>query len=426
MTTQALSPHVHLTTLPNGLMVATDTMPEAYSVAIGVYVNAGTRNEDPRHKGVSHMLEHMAFKGTVNRTAQDIAIAMDAVGGYLNAYTTRETTAYYTKVLRKSVPFTVEIMGDILQNSVFLMDEIRKEKAVIIQEIGQTEDAPDELIFDIFQETAYPDQPMGWSILGSVDDVNSVTREDLLDYLDKHYAAENIIVAAAGHINHDEFLEEVEKHFGSYSHKASIATQHAHYKGGVKRVKKQLEQVHFVLGFEGAHSIAVDFYTQSLYSTILGGGMSSRLFQTIRERHGLAYSIYSFTSPYQDTGLFGIYGGTGQIEINALMPLLLDELLRSTDTIMEIEVERAKEQLIANICMGRESTSKRVEQLAHNIQLFGRHFSTDEIEQEIRSVTKDQVQDLAKKIITSPPTLTAIGAVDEMDHFSTIVKTLKG
>lgn len=425
MTTRSLSPHVHLTTLPNGLMVATDTMPEAYSVALGVYVNAGTRNENPDHLGVSHMLEHMAFKGTINRTPHDIAVAMDGVGGHLNAYTTRETTAYYTKVLGKAVPLATEILGDILQNSVFLMDEIRKEKSVIIQEIGQTEDSPDELIFDLFQETAYPDQPMGWSILGTIDDVNSIRREDLLDYMNKHYAAENIIVAAAGHIEHEDFLTEVEKHFGNYSSKEAIATQHAHYKGGVKRVKKQLEQVHFVLGFEGAHSIAEDFYTQSLYSTILGGGMSSRLFQTIRERHGLAYSIYSFTSPYQDTGLFGIYGGTGEREINALMPLLLDELMKSTDSITEIELERAKEQLIANTRMSRESTAKRVEQLAQNIQLFGTHFTTDKIEEEIRAVNKHHIEDLAMKIISSPPTLTAIGAVDEMDHFSTIVKTLK-
>lgn len=425
MTTRELGHNVHLTTLPNGLMVATDTMPEAYSVALGVYVNAGTRNEDPAHQGVSHMLEHMAFKGTINRTAHEIAVDMDAVGGHMNAYTTRETTAYYTKVLPKAVPLATEILGDILQNSVFMVDEIQKEKSVIIQEIGQTQDSPDDLIFDIFQETAYPDQPMGWSILGSVDAVNSITREAILDYMEQHYAAENLIVAAAGNIEHQEFLDIVEKHFGSYNSKVAIATQHAHYQGGIKRISKQLEQVHFILGFEGAHSIAEDFYTQSLYSTILGGGMSSRLFQTIREKHGLAYTIYSFTSPYQDTGLFGVYAGTGAREVNSLMPLLLDELLKSTDSLTEIEIERAKEQLVANICMGRESTSKRVEQLAQNIQLFARHFTTDEIEAEIRAVTKNDVEALASKIVGSTPTLTAIGAVDEMEHFSTIVKALK-
>lgn len=420
-----MTEHIQITTLDNGLRVATDFMPESNSVALGVYVNTGTRDETEAEKGISHLLEHMAFKGTEKRTAKDIAISMDEVGGHMNAYTTRETTAYYTKVLPKDVPLSVEILSDILQNSTFNEDDIIKEKSVVIQEIGQTLDTPDDYVFDLFQETAFPNQPMGWSILGSVDSVNALTRQDITHYLNNHYAADNMIVTAAGNIQHEFFLDQIQNHFKDFRSFERPLPKIAHYIGGHRLLKKDHEQTHLLFGFQGIQADADEFYVLALYSTILGGGMSSRLFQTIREKHGLVYSIYSFSSTYSDIGVFGLYAATGPKDVKKLMPLLSEELFLSTQNIQEIELERAKNQLKASLIMSRESTNARSEQLAQNLLVMKRHIPLEEIVSEVDKVTIQDIMKLAKSILSTPLTFTALGAIDQVEGYDKIQERLR-
>ncbi|MDP1724234.1 MAG: pitrilysin family protein [Alphaproteobacteria bacterium] len=420
-----MTEHIQITTLDNGLKVATDFMPESNSVSLGIYVNTGTRDETIPEKGISHLLEHMAFKGTETRSAKDIAISMDEVGGHMNAYTTRETTAYYTKVLPKDVPLSVDILSDILQFSTFTEEDILKEKSVVIQEIGQTLDTPDDYVFDLFQETAFPNQPMGWSILGSVDSVNALTRHDITHYMKNHYAADNMIVTAAGNINHDVFLDQIQNRFKNLKSFPRPISEKANYKGGYHLLKKDHEQSHLLFGFQGIQADADEFYTLALYSTILGGGMSSRLFQTIREKHGLVYSIYSFSSTYSDIGVFGIYAGTGPKDVKKLMPLLSEELFLSTQNIQDIELERAKNQLKASLIMSRESTNARSEQLAQNLLVMKRHISMEEIIAEVDKVTIQDIMKLAKNILSTPLTFTALGAIEHVEDYDKIQERLK-
>lgn len=419
-----MTEQIQITTLDNGLKVATDFMPDSNSVSLGVYVNVGTRDETIPEKGISHLLEHMAFKGTETRSAKDIAISMDEVGGHMNAYTTRETTAYYTKVLPKDVPLSVDILSDILQHSTFNENDIIKEKSVVIQEIGQTLDTPDDYVFDLFQETAFPDQPMGWSILGSVESVNALTRNDITHYLKNHYAADNMIIAAAGNVNHDVFLDQIQNRFKNLHAFERPLSPKAIYKGGNHLVKKDHEQTHLVFGFKGIQANADEFYTLALYSTILGGGMSSRLFQTIREKHGLVYSIYSFSSTYSDIGVFGIYAGTGPKDVKKLMPLLSEELFLSTQNIQDIELERAKNQLKASLIMSRESTNARSEQLAQNLLVMKRHIPMTEIIAEVDKVTTHDIMKLAKNILSTPLTFTALGAIEHVEGYDKIQERL--
>ena len=418
-------PEIQTTQLENGLQIATDEMSDARSVSLGVYVNTGTRNETESEKGLSHLLEHMAFKGTKLRSAQDIAIQMDEVGGQLNAYTTRETTAYYTKVLPKDVSLSVDILADILQDAVYNEEEIQKEKSVVIQEIGQAFDTPDDYVFDVFQETAFGSGPMGWSILGTTDSVNALSRPAILNYMQKHYHAGNMVISAAGAIQHSEFSDLIAEKFQNLPNKPLSHYEKSHYQGGCHLIAKDHEQCHLVFGFEGIQADSDDFYIMALYSTLLGGGMSSRLFQTIREKHGLVYSIYSFSTSYKDAGIFGVYAGTGPKEVQKLIPLLTDELLLSTHKLEEAELERAKNQLKAILVMARESTNSRSEQLAQNIMIMNRYITLDEMIADIDKVTLPQIMNLAQKILSSKLTLTALGAVNYVEDYAKIQERLK-
>ncbi|MBX5454352.1 MAG: insulinase family protein [Acidobacteriia bacterium] len=415
---------VRLTRLASGLTVVSERMDRVETVSFGAYVAAGTRHERAEENGISHFLEHMAFKGTERRSAQRIAEEIEAVGGHINAYTSREHTAYYVKVLKENIGLAVDIIGDILTHSTFDPRELERERGVILQEIGQANDTPDDIVFDYFQETAFPGQPMGWPTLGKEERIRALSRAALMEYMHTHYTTTNTVIAAAGALDHDAVVELVERHFADLAAKPAPAAEPARYHGGEFRQARTLDQVHIVLGFPGVGYADRDYYPSLLLSTLLGGGMSSRLFQEIREKRGLVYSIYSFTSPYTDGGLFGIYAGTGEQEAEELMPLTLEEVRKVQEHVTEEELARARAQVKASVLMSLESTTSRCEQLARQMQVFGRVIPTEEIVARIAAVTAEDVCRTAARLFRAPPTLAALGPVSKVPGLPLIVDRL--
>ncbi len=415
---------VRVSTLDSGLRIVTDTLDTVESVSVGAWVDAGTRHEPAEINGISHMLEHMAFKGTKRRTAFDIAVEIENVGGHVNAYTSRENTAYFAKMLKEDLPLAVDIIADILQHSVMDHEELERERAVILQEILQAHDTPDDIVFDYFQRTAFPNQPAGRPILGTSDLVKSFGRKTLFDYMHKNYSPSSIIVAGAGNLDHDRFVELIQAAFCELPSRHPRNTEPALYHGGDFREARDLEQVHLLMGLEGVAYTDPDFYAASIYSTLLGGGMSSRLFQEVREKRGLVYSIYSFSSSLADSGVFGVYAGTGAREVEDVIPVVCDELLKSTHSVSEEELGRARAQLKAGILMVLESTSSRCEQAARQLLVYGRPLPTDEIVSNIDAVTKEDVVALARRLTASNLTIAAVGPVDHLEDYDAIAKRL--
>lgn len=413
-----------VTTLPSGLTVLTERMERVETVSLGAYVGAGTRHETAAENGVAHFLEHMAFKGTNRRTAIDIAEAVENVGGHINAYTSREQTAYYVKLLKEDLALGADIIGDILCHSTFEPEEMERERGVILQEIGQANDTPDDIVFDHFQTAAYPAQPMGRPVLGTEPIIRSMRRETLHGFMNQHYTPENMVIAASGNLYHEQVVELAQKHFADLPKAERLAPMSADYMGGEYRELRDLDQAHIVLGFESPGYGEADYYPAMLLSTLLGGGMSSRLFQEIRERRGLVYSIYSFTAPAQDGGLFGIYAGTGESEAAELIPVTLEELEKVQNQVSMAELDRARAQLKAGLLMSLESTGSRCEQLARQWQVFGRVIPAAETVAKINDVTIEEVCAVARKIFRRKPTLATIGPVGQVPSFSTIMERL--
>jgi predicted Zn-dependent peptidase len=414
---------IEVTRLPSGLTVATDSMPTA-TVSLGAWIGAGTRHEAAELNGIAHLLEHMAFKGTQRRSAQDIAEEIEAVGGHLNAYTSRENTAFYAKVLAEDAPLALDIVSDILQHPTFLEEELERERAVVLQEIGQAYDTPDDIVFDYFQETAYPSQALGRPVLGESHTVGGLGRTALWDYLHGHYGPQQMVVAAAGQIEHDRFVEMAAAAFAHEDFSSNGATDTADYRGGDRREKRDLEQVHLLLGFDGVGYLDDDYYALSALSTLFGGGMSSRLFQEVREKRGLVYSVYSFHSAFLDGGLFGIYAGTGTQEIRELVPVVCDELSKLTKGVSEEELERARAQLRASLLMSRESSSARAEQIAQQLLIYGRPVPVEEVLGKIAAVTAADIQRVALRLLKSAPTVTAIGPLAHLESAERIAARL--
>lgn len=413
---------VRVTRLNNGLTVATDTIPHVETVALGAFIGVGTRHEPAEFNGVAHVLEHMAFKGTARRSARDIAEEIEAVGGHLNAYTGRETTAFYAKVLKEHAPLALDIISDILLNPRFEEGELQRERQVILQEIGQAHDTPDDIIFDHFQETAYPEQGVGRPVLGRAEIVASLERKTLLDYMQRHYGAQRMIVAAAGRIDHDRFVEMVQAAFADLPQGAPAPLEAARYVGGDYRERRELEQVHVILGMPGVGYRDADYYTTAVFATLLGGGMSSRLFQKVREERGLVYSIFAFHAAASDSGLFGIYAGTGEAEVAELLPVVCGEIADAAGNVNEEELARARSQLKSSILMSRESTGGRCEQLANHLLIFGRPLSTDEVVAAIEAVDRGAVQRLAARLAESRPTLTSLGPIGQVESFDSVAR----
>jgi predicted Zn-dependent peptidase len=384
---------VHLHTLANGFRIATEPMSGLHSAAIGIWVLAGGRHEAADQNGIAHFLEHMAFKGTATRSALQIAEAIEDVGGYINAYTSREMTAYYARVLKGDVGLALDVIADILLNPAFADPDIEVERGVILQEIGQALDTPDDIIFDWLQEVAYPDQPLGRTILGPEERVAAFGREDFRRFVAEHYGPGNMILCAAGAVDHEAICRQAEALFGAMpAAKAPGLILPARWQGGERHEVKDLEQVHFALALEGPDYRHKDIFTAQVWATAMGGGMSSRLFQKVREDRGLCYTIFAQAGAYEDTGLTTIYAGTSVDDIAELATLTMDEIARAADDMSEAEVLRARAQMKAGMLMGLESPSSRAERLARMLSIWGRVPTVDEATARIDAVTTADVR----------------------------------
>lgn len=415
---------VRLTRLENGLRVVTHTMDAVETVSAGVFVAAGTRNEPADINGVAHLLEHMAFKGTSRRSALDIASEIEAVGGHLNAFTTREHTAYYAKVLKEDIALAVDILADILQHSVFDPDELARERSVILQEIGQAHDTPDDVIFDHFQQVAFPEQPLGRPVLGDAERVRTMPRDAVIGYLNDAYGSGAMVLSAAGMIEHEHLVTLARTLFRDLPRKQPLARQPARYVGGDYTETRDLEQVHITLGFPGVGLHDADLFAASVLSALFGGGMSSRLFQEIRERRGLVYSIHSYCTHYSDCGLFGIYAGTGEQEAGELMPVICEQILGLADSVEEDEIRRARNQLKASTLMSLESTGARAEQIGDQVLVYGAPIPVDEIVRRIDAVDAAAVRRTARRIFSGHPSVAAIGPAGRMMSYRDLLERL--
>lgn len=395
----------------NGINVVTYSMEHVNSVTINVIVKVGSRYESEQESGISHFLEHMAFKGTSNRTATEIAIEFDTIGGHFNAYTSRENTVYYTKVLSQHTKQAMTILADILQNSVFSSDEIAKEFNVISQEIAEVKDNPDDLVYEKFYKLAYPNQPLGRSILGTVENIAKFDKPAFTSYMSKHYTANNIVISIAGKINHDAAVHLVEQLFSSSSESEKRSCMTAQYKGGIEIIEKDLEQTTIALGFEGvSYSNIETFYHAQILSIIFGGGLSSRLFQKIREELGLAYSIGSWLNSYSDSGIFSIHAATDHSNVESVLDNINNEIDKIRISISEEELIRAKSQIESNIYMAEERPEYKSEEIGKNFSIFGKYFTVKEVMKIINSTQNNDLVKSAEKIFSSQPTLSIIGS----------------
>lgn len=411
---------VRLTTLPNGFRIVTEDMPGLQSASVGIWVTAGGRHERAEQNGIAHFLEHMAFKGTKRRTALQIAEEIEDVGGYINAYTSREMTAYYARVLQDDVPLALDVIGDILMNPLFDAREIEVERGVILQEIGQSLDTPDDIIFDWLHEASYPDQPFGRTILGPEERVSSFTREDLERFVTEHYGPDQMILAAAGAVDHDSIVAQATDMFGGMKPVGTTVMAPADFTGGELRKIKTLEQAHFALSFAAPDYRAPDVYAAQVYAMTMGGGMSSRLFQKIREERGLCYTIFAQAGAYEDTGQVTIYSGTSGADLGDLTSLTIDELKRAADDMTEAEVARARAQMKAGMLMGLESPSSRCERIARLLAIWGRVPELEEAVAKIDAVTAGNVRDYAGRMLSAPAALALYGQVKAAPDLASI------
>jgi predicted Zn-dependent peptidase len=407
---------VQITRLASGLTVATDPMPHLMSTALGVWVSCGSRHETPAESGLSHMLEHMAFKGTVRRSPRDIATEIESVGGDLNAYTGREQTAFHARVLKEDIDLALDIISDILINPVFDETELANERDVIIQEIGQTRDTPDDLVFDFLQEACYPQQAIGRPIFGSDVTVAGFSRANVVDYMRKHYRAGAMVVAASGAVEHEKLLEAGETLLAKLEQGSEHEFEPAHFEGGEIRAGEELEQAHLTFAFPGVASNHPDALTAQVFATALGGGMSSRLFQEAREKRGLCYSIYAFSHSYRDTGMIGVYSGTSEPKAGEIAPLIAAEIQAMASRTSAEEVARARAQLKASLLMGMELPNARCEMIAGHLYAYGRVLSTEELVRRIDAVDAQAVKRFASGLCeTGNPAIAAVGPIRRLE-----------
>ncbi|WP_394690269.1 M16 family metallopeptidase [Hoeflea sp.] len=409
---------VKTTSLANGVTVVTETMDHLESVALGVWVKSGSRDETANEHGIAHLLEHMAFKGTRKRSARQIAEEIENVGGELNAATSTETTAYYARVLRDNVPLAIDILHDILTDSVFDEAELQREKHVILQEIGAANDTPDDVVYDRFTEAAFREQTIGRPILGTPDTVKSFTPDQIRNYLSRHYTGDRIVVVAAGAVDHDAFVKLVDERFGQSIKPTGTqlrAIPTASYTGGDYREERDLMDAQVLIGFEGRAYQVRDFYCSQLLANILGGGMSSRLFQEVREKRGLCYSVYAFHWGFSDSGIFGIHAATGGDDLQELIPVILSELGKAAEGVDEQEINRSRAQVRSGLLMSQESPAARASQIARQMLLFGRPVSNSELMERLENITPERLSDLAERLFfNTPVTVSAIGPVSNL------------
>ncbi|MGA7355047.1 MAG: pitrilysin family protein [Candidatus Cybelea sp.] len=406
------------TMLPNGLRVVTEAMPAVRSATVGIWADVGSSVESRERRGISHLVEHMLFKGTTRRTARQIAETMDSVGGNLNAFTDKETTCYYAKVIDRHVPLALDVLADMFLHSAFDPVELGKEQKVILEEIKMYDDSPDELIHDIFLQTMWSGSSLGEPTIGFAESVMGVTPEDLRAHMRAHYAPNAVIVAAAGNVEHDRFVELVAEEFGGFQGACVLPKAERPATTPATNVRfKESEQAYVVMGTRGIDIRDDRRYALSLLDTVLGGGMSSRLFQEIREQRGLVYSVYSFQAAYRAAGLFGVYAGTSPENVQACVDVIVEQFARARNTPIERDEFRlAKEHIKGNLTLSLEASSSRMIRLGRNEFALGRHVSAEEIEQRIDAVTPDEVQQLARELLAEENLgLCIIGPVHESD-----------
>jgi predicted Zn-dependent peptidase len=417
---------VRVDKLENGITVATDAMPGVKTASLGIWVAAGARYEDSGEHGISHLLEHMAFKGTQKRTALQINEEIENVGGELNAATGIEVTSYYSRLLGQDLPLAFDILSDILTNSSFEQSELAREQSVIVQEIGGAADDPDDVVFDLFQETAFPAQSIGRPILGTPETVRSFTPSSLRAYMAKRYRGSRMIVAAAGAVDHDELFAAAAKQLASVPGGEMPSPSQANYAGGVQIRARELEQTHIVLGLEGVSYHAPDRFAMQAFVNLAGGGGSSRLYQEVRERRGLCYSIQTFHSSYQDAGLFGVAAGADAADTEELTRVVIGELHEAAEKATQAEVDRAKAQMKVGLLSALESTAARADQLGSRLLAFGRTMTFEEIERRIEEVSVESVRAAGQKLIGGgEPTFVGVGEAKGLERAGAATEVLR-
>ena len=415
-----------LTRLPNGLRVVSNHMPHVETVSLGVWVAAGARHEREEEHGISHLLEHMAFKGTERRSASDIAEQIEAVGGELNAATSLETTAYYARVLEADIGLALDILADILHIPRYAEDELEREREVILQEIAATRDSPDEIAYELLQDAAFQGQAIGRPILGTVQSVARFSAANLRTFLEANYGAARMVLSAAGKVDHAELVRHAEAQFGSMNGGEGGRFEPARYIGGTRTSAKPFEQSHLVMAFAGPSYRSQEFYAAQVFSGLFGGGMSSRLFQEVRERRGLCYAIYSSCWALADGGLFGIHAATGPELMGTLIDVVGQQLTRAAaDKPAEAELARSKAQLKAGLLMGLESSSARAEQMARQLLVFDRLIDTPEIVERIDTVSAEAVRELAAKLVSEArPSVAVVGAGRKGESYAAMAERM--
>ncbi|HJV32247.1 MAG TPA: pitrilysin family protein [Bacillales bacterium] len=404
-------------TCQNGVRIVLENIPTVRSVAIGVWIGTGSRDENPKNNGISHFLEHMFFKGTKTRSAREIAESFDSIGGQVNAFTSKEYTCYYAKVLDTHAQYALDVLADMFFNSTFVEEELKKEKNVVLEEIKMYEDTPDDIVHDLLSKAIYEDHPLGYPILGTEATLNTFNGDKLKEYIKEKYIPENVVISIAGNIS-ETFIQEVEKYFGSYEGNRSelVENKPVFHTNQISR-KKETEQAHLCIGFDGLKVGHKDIYSLIILNNILGGSMSSRLFQEVREQRGLAYSVFSYHTAYQDSGLVTIYGGTGAKQLDTLFETIQETLEKlKQDGITEKELHNTKEQLKGSLMLSLESTNSRMSRNGKNELLLKRHRSLDEIIEQIDQVTEQSVNTMANNIFNDQYSVSLISPNGELPN----------
>lgn len=414
--------------LNNGVRIVTEEVPYATSAVIGIWVKTGSRYEQDYNHGVSHFIEHLLFKGTTSRSAKQIAEELEAVGGTLNAFTTKEYTCYYAKVLSDHLPLALDLLSDMFFNSTFNYEDIEKEKNVVLEEIKMYEDTPDEIIHDLFAQTVWQNHPLGRTILGSNESIRSMERSKIIDYFNQYYRPCNTVISVAGKIKHEEVVEQLSKYFlhwhdpcpGDLSLQQKPIPQ-----ANVKITERDTEQVQICLGAPGLPQGHSYTYVLLVLNNILGGGLSSRLFQSVREERGLAYSIYSYHTTYMDSGLFTVYAGTSPNRFQEVVELIAHEISKlKNEGITEEELSKTKEQIRGSLLLSMESVSNRMSRLGRTELCHGRVITAQEVVDKIKEVTVEQVLDLCNLMFQPEKfSLTAIGPIEEEFDFYQLLKS---
>ena len=417
---------INITTLKNGIRVVTEKISNAQTISLGTWVGVGSRYETLEENGISHFLEHMAFKGTTTRSALQIMREVEDVGGYINAYTGKDMTGYYVHLLKENMPTGLDIISDIVQHAAMDQKELDTEKGVILQELNMYKDRPDYVVGQNFDQTAYADQPFGRDVGGNPEVIRQMTSDKMLEYMHRQYTAKRVVISASGAVEHDDFVERCEKLYTDVATHTAKECEPAVYTGGFSYVQRPHEQVNLWLGFESENYTSPERWTAKLLAMILGGGMTSRLFQEIREKRGLVYTVRAITDPDSDTGMFNIFAGTGEKEAADLMPVMCDEIVRLADTLTDEEIDRAKTQIKARLLMQSEEISSHADYNARSMLNYGRVVSDEEILKQVMAVRKSDLSAYAKKLFVRKPTVAALGPIQNLMSYQDICARLKG